>query len=821
MPWITIDAGEYSYQVWEEDPKPTPVSAASDPELPQPDPPPPAPTATSTTASNNAATTGNGTSTPAGDQSGSTATTSTADITAQIRGELSGGPQNQGYLNLILNKYSAEDLARAYPEFGNAEDYRVAKNGLPKDLIVPGSLDAEGRQQFVQGTPEFIRAEQLSRQGGREAIRKAAIANGFPPDAAIPTTGDINGRVYITLENGKLIDITDYFEGNPKPPVAIPLNVATYGTSTVTTPFRQVEITALPAVSITVNTSEGAIVVDPNSETARFIQWQGSQPGLDGRPLRETWARQGISDPYSNPAIVGQAVKQIDRADARTELFNQSGVTPPAGQIAPWNDPKWPEYQGSNREAYASASAALADVDVKNQLKAENGWDEATFQSWALRATNPEEWGRQAAAYDAANGIVVGPSSGATTALSANGATVVTTTGQVDSQGFALSTYSTVNNAAGAVDAATGGLITTGAGAINTATNIVNTAIPVATAALAGFASASAAADAAQSLISGAVKSAVALPSSLSPFVTAATDAFSAAASTGLTTVENLFSGQAATLLLAKNQATLQARNNEAATADWRVRLQLGTQADYLYKDAEPGILAPLYDTDGVIFPYMPTIETSYAANYDKFDLTHSNYRGYFYKGSNVNDINLRATFTAQDTQEANYLLAVIHFFRSVTKMFYGQDAYRGAPPPLVFLNGLGNYQFNEHPCFVSNFSYSLPNDVDYIRAQAPNNYGNLFSKRERTGSTSGGLLGSVATRLLGLGVSTVNPSMPNVPSPGMIQSNVTNINDATYVPTKMEINITLLPTNTRAQVSQQFSLTEFANGNLLKGGFW
>jgi hypothetical protein len=395
------------------------------------------------------------------------------------------------------------------------------------------------------------------------------------------------------------------------------------------------------------------------------------------------------------------------------------------------------------------------------------------------------------------------------------------TTGQVNSQGFAVTAYSAVNNAAGAVDAATGGLITTGAGAINTATNIVNTAIPVATAALAGFASASAAADAAQSLISGAVKSAVALPSSLSPFVTAATDAFSAAASTGLTTVENLFSGQAATLLLAKNQATLQARNNEAATADWRVRLQLGTQADYLYKDAEPGILAPLYDTDGVIFPYMPTIETSYAANYDKFDLTHSNYRGYFYKGSNVNDINLRATFTAQDTQEANYLLAVIHFFRSVTKMFYGQDAYRGAPPPLVFLNGLGNYQFNEHPCFVSNFSYSLPNDVDYIRAQAPNNYGNLFSKRERTGSTSGGLLGSVATRLLGLGVSTVNPSMPNVPSPGMIQSNVTNINDATYVPTKMEINITLLPTNTRAQVSQQFSLTEFANGNLLKGGFW
>ncbi len=821
MPWIIVDAGEYSYQVWEPDAQPTPVSAASDPELPQPDPPPPVPTATSTTASNTAATTGAGTSTPAGNQSGPTANTDTVDLTAQIRGEVGAGPQVQGYLNLILNKYSAADLARAYPEFGDAADYQAAKDGLPKDLIVPGSLDAEGRQQFVQGTPEFIRAEQLSRQEAREDIRRAAIANGFPPDAAIPTTGDINGRVYITLENGKLIDITDYFEGNSKPPVAIGIGVEAYGTSTVQTPFRTVEVTALPEVARTVNTSEGAIVVDANSEVARLIQWKGSQPGIDGRPIREGWAQAGISDPYSNPAIVGQAVEQIERADARTALFNQSGVTPPGSRIAPWNDPTWPEYQGSNKEAYESASLALIDVNVKNQLKAENGWDEATFQSWALRATNPEEAGRQAAARDAANGIVVGPGPDTRTGLSANGATAVTTTGAVNSQGFAVTAYSAVNIAAGAVDAATGGLVTTATGAVNTATNIVNTAIPVATAALAGFASAATAADAAQSLISGAVKSAVALPSSLSPFVTAATDAFSAAASTGLTTVENLFSGQAATLLLAKNQATLQARNNEAATADWRVRLQLGTQADYLYKDAEPGILAPLYDTDGVIFPYMPTIETSYAANYDKFDLTHSNYRGYFYKGSNVNDINLRATFTAQDTQEANYLLAVIHFFRSVTKMFYGQDAYRGAPPPLVFLNGLGNYQFNEHPCFVSNFSYSLPNDVDYIRAQAPNNYGNLFSKRERTGSTSGGLLGSVATRLLRAGLNTVNPTMPNVPTPGMIQSNVTNINDATYVPTKMEINITLLPTNTRAQVSQQFSLKAFANGNLLKGGFW
>jgi hypothetical protein len=36
-----------------------------------------------------------------------------------------------------------------------------------------------------------------------------------------------------------------------------------------------------------------------------------------------------------------------------------------------------------------------------------------------------------------------------------------------------------------------------------------------------------------------------------------------------------------------------------------------------------------------------------------------------------------------------------------------------------------------------------------------------------------------------------------------------------------MEIDIVLTPVQTRSQVSKQFSLKEFANGNLLKGGFW
>ena len=290
----------------------------------------------------------------------------------------------------------------------------------------------------------------------------------------------------------------------------------------------------------------------------------------------------------------------------------------------------------------------------------------------------------------------------------------------------------------------------------------------------------------------------------------------------GLSDEEILARQEAAAKQRAQEQATLQARYKQPASSDWRVRLQLAPNADYLYKDRTGStILAPLYETDGVIFPYTPSIETTYNANYEMYDLTHSNFRGYFYKNSRVNDINIRATFTAQDTQEANYLLAVIHFFRSVTKMFYGaKDALRGAPPPLTYLSGLGQYQFNQHPCVVSQFNYSLPNDVDYIRAGAPNNYGtNLLTQRARTGAIAPEAGDPSGTRRVNSGLSL--GGLPQTPSPSMINQNVNNLAQATYVPTKIEISLTLLPINTRSQVSTQFNMKDFASGALIKGGFW
>jgi hypothetical protein len=270
--------------------------------------------------------------------------------------------------------------------------------------------------------------------------------------------------------------------------------------------------------------------------------------------------------------------------------------------------------------------------------------------------------------------------------------------------------------------------------------------------------------------------------------------------------------------LLAQRGQVLATQTKEANNSDWRVRLSLAPGADYLYNATPNGILAPLKNTGGVIFPYTPRITTSYNANYTPTDLTHSNYKNYFYQSSSVGEISIEAKFTAQDTNEAAYLLAVIHFFRSVTKMFYGQDSQRGAPPPLVFLTGYGEYQFNQHPCVVSNFSYTMPDGVDYIRARSVNiNGASLLSRRDRQTTPTDPISGAIQ-RIANLFSSQgISPgAIVNRPAPPTLGQN-----NPTYVPTSVDLSLRLLPLQSRSQVSQQFSLKGFANGDLIKGGFW
>jgi hypothetical protein len=274
--------------------------------------------------------------------------------------------------------------------------------------------------------------------------------------------------------------------------------------------------------------------------------------------------------------------------------------------------------------------------------------------------------------------------------------------------------------------------------------------------------------------------------------------------------------------LLAQKQQILSVQKKLVNNGDCRVRISLAPGSTYLYNapETEQGILAPLNGTNGVIFPYTPKIDIGYKATYSSADLTHSNYKNYFYQSSSIDSVRISGSFTAQDTVEAQYLLAVIHFFRSATKMFYGQDAQRGAPPPLLFITGLGEYQFNNHPCVLTNFEYSLPSDVDYIRAGSPNNNGTDLLKRRTSTQNNlptnpiSGALSRLSQLFSGQGIQKGGIVYQNAPS------NLSK-NSPTYVPTKIDIALSLFPVVTRNQASRQFSLKQFANGDLVKQGFW
>jgi hypothetical protein len=260
-----------------------------------------------------------------------------------------------------------------------------------------------------------------------------------------------------------------------------------------------------------------------------------------------------------------------------------------------------------------------------------------------------------------------------------------------------------------------------------------------------------------------------------------------------------------------RSTATKDDSANFQQKPDWRARLSLSPGANYLYKvpPAQAGILEPLQSTDGVIFPYTPAISVTYSAGYDASDLIHSNYKVYQYKGSSVDTVSITADFTAQDTTEANYLLAVIHFFRSVTKMFYGQDKNpnNGVPPPLCYLSGFGAYTFDAHPLVVTNFTYTTPTDVDYIRAGSQTNQPGVNISQQKP------VLNSFVPSNVRTAMNGLAPKVPNFTT----QNTMIN-SEATYVPTKLQLQITCIPIVTRNDISNKFSLKEYATGALLRG---
>lgn len=150
---------------------------------------------------------------------------------------------------------------------------------------------------------------------------------------------------------------------------------------------------------------------------------------------------------------------------------------------------------------------------------------------------------------------------------------------------------------------------------------------------------------------------------------------------------------------------------------DLRVRISLPPESPkFFYLDEDNQLLAPLKQTSGFIFPIQPQIALGYEASYQETTLTHSNFPYYNYQNSKLTPIQITGDFPIRTTFDANYVMAGIHFLRTCTRMFNGQDGvYAGAPPMVLRLNGLGFSGYDNLPVVITSFTATYTDSVDFI----------------------------------------------------------------------------------------------------------
>jgi len=153
---------------------------------------------------------------------------------------------------------------------------------------------------------------------------------------------------------------------------------------------------------------------------------------------------------------------------------------------------------------------------------------------------------------------------------------------------------------------------------------------------------------------------------------------------------------------------------------DLRVRLK-PLNADEVYGDVggQKSILGILRETGGLLFPFTPTISFNQDVNYQSINMTHTNMDLSAYTGTPSVTLSVVGKFTVQNQREGRYAMAVLHFLRTVSKMYFG-DADRisgkaGLPPPILVFNGYGEYMFNNLRTILKSHSYTFDDTVDMV----------------------------------------------------------------------------------------------------------
>jgi hypothetical protein len=252
---------------------------------------------------------------------------------------------------------------------------------------------------------------------------------------------------------------------------------------------------------------------------------------------------------------------------------------------------------------------------------------------------------------------------------------------------------------------------------------------------------------------------------------------------------------------------------------DWRVRLSMAKWTSFR---GSP-VLQPLKDAGGLIFPYTPKITIASKASYQPISTTHTNYTHQAFKNSDPGSITIVAPMWVSDAAEGLYWIAMVHYLRSLTKMFSGNDPKAGNPPPVIMLNGYGNYVFKNVPVVVTSMSVSLENTCDYISVPVVGSAaGEIEGLADSIGGTASAL-GGLAGGAFGGAVGSITGAIGSIAGgigqvaglAGSLGLGGSVSGGTAHVPTKSSFQVTLQPIYSRNS-SRKFSLDRFVSGGYL-----
>lgn len=235
---------------------------------------------------------------------------------------------------------------------------------------------------------------------------------------------------------------------------------------------------------------------------------------------------------------------------------------------------------------------------------------------------------------------------------------------------------------------------------------------------------------------------------------------------------------------------------NPKLDMDWRARLQVmrANKDDFFGEanassgeegkpNAKADIMGPLVADRGIIFHYQPSMFIAYSATYDTQSFQGTNYPLHTYINSQPPTLPIQIQYTCTNQEEARYLLAMMHFLKLSTKAQFGESAVVsgkfGRPPPVLEFSYLGPQGYDRVPVVVNDVNFIMQNNVDYIPVEH-----------------------------------AIVTSENHVSAFRTTENDASSISQVTYVPTDLEMTITVLPQYSPRRTRRLFDLD-----NMRKGG--